>query len=75
MMAASFSASPELRIGFGEFLFDDVYLRDDFGNSVYGLGADGRFLMGRWVDRPMTSTLQIVQGFREEVHRLVSAQQ
>ena len=74
-MAVSFSATPELKIGVERALFDDEYLRDDFANTVYDIGADGRFLMARIVVQPAIGSLQIVQGFDEELHRLVSAQQ
>ena len=75
MMAAPFVTAPQLEIGAGRALFEDVYARDPFKSGSYGIGPDGRFLMGRPVAEPSIETLHVIQGFREELQRMVSAQQ
>ena len=76
MMAVSFSATSQLQIGAPRPLFADAeFSRNGFKSTSYEIGPDGRFLMSRVVTRPVIERLYVVQGFRDELHRLVSAQQ
>jgi hypothetical protein len=71
----TFSPAPRLQIGAGRILFADEYARGNFKTADYEIGPDGRFLMGRTVSDPAIASLNVVLGFPEEIHRLVSAQQ
>ena len=76
MVAVPFRSSPELILGRPQELFRDEYLRDQFGNTIYGVAPDGRFLMlSETAASARTLQLQVALGFADEVHRLVSAQQ
>ena len=76
MVSVPFRAEPELTLGRPQELFRDDYLREEFGNTSYGVAPDGRFLMLREAEgSEQTVQLQVALGFADEVHRLVSAQQ
>ena len=76
MVAIPFSSTPELSLGRPELLFRDSFVRDPFGNTGYDVASDGRFLMLSEVETASQPVqLQVVLGFADEVHRLVSEQQ
>ena len=75
MVAVPFSATPALSLGRPQELFRYEFRRDPFGNTGYDVAPDGRFLMLRETEGSQLVQLQVVLGFADEVHRLVSAQQ
>ena len=76
MVAVSFRATPELSLGRPQELFRDEFVREPFGIANYGIAPDGRFLMLREIGASSQPVqLQVVLGFADEVHRLVSEQQ
>ena len=76
VVAVPFGATPTLELGPPQALFDDTFQRANFLNPLYAVGPDGRFLMVSGGEQAATGVrLQVVLGFADEVHRLVSAQQ
>ncbi|NKB89435.1 MAG: protein kinase [Acidobacteria bacterium] len=74
-MAAEVVTAPQLEVRPGRVLFDDVFGRDNFKSANYGVASDGRLLMRRVLADPRVEILHVFQGFLDEVHRVVSAQQ
>ena len=77
MVAIAFQSTPTLGLGPPQELFADVFRRDNFMNTFYDVSPDGRFLMLSESESslPTGVHLQVVLGFADEVHRLVSAEQ
>jgi len=76
MVAVPFQSTPALELGRPQELFSDGrFQREEFMNAFYDVGLDGRFLMLATIAAATSARLQVVQGFADEVHRLVAAQQ